>query len=248
VLGGGPAQAAGVYPPGWVGYDISFPQCGAALGNLASIGGHAPQFSVLGVSGGKAFTNNPCLASQYLFAAGQGTAVSFYVNVNAPRAVSDAPSGPKGPCAAQDLACASYNYGWATAQAAYDYALQTVQASGGSWLPTAWWLDVENGNYWLPDPTLNAQAIQGAIDLLQTSVANPSPNGTTPVHTLTVGIYSDYAQWSEIAGHFKPNTPVWLATHDGFGALTRDCAASSFTSGPLWLIQSIGLTDADYSC
>src|SRR3984893_3704326 len=53
----GQAGSAG-YTPGSTGYDISFPQCGAAYPGGA--------FGVVGVNGGYPFVHyNPCLADEY---------------------------------------------------------------------------------------------------------------------------------------------------------------------------------------
>jgi len=54
-----------IYPPHAHGYDVSYPQCP---------GTRAPQgasFSIVGVNGGKAFTVNPCLSTEWRVASGR---------------------------------------------------------------------------------------------------------------------------------------------------------------------------------
>ena len=63
------------------GYDVSYPQCSTSLPTR-------PGFGVVGVNDGRAYTANPCLATQYRWAAGATSAVqphvSFYVNTGNP--------------------------------------------------------------------------------------------------------------------------------------------------------------------
>src|SRR6185312_10468487 len=67
--------------PAAQGFDISFPQCGSPE--------PAPSaFAVVGVNGGRAFTANPCLARQYVWAIGAASPVqprvAFYMNTGNP--------------------------------------------------------------------------------------------------------------------------------------------------------------------
>jgi hypothetical protein len=69
-----------VAPPA-LGFDISFPQCGGPEPN-------APAFALVGVNGGRAFTGNPCLARQYVWALTATSVVQpragFYMNTGKP--------------------------------------------------------------------------------------------------------------------------------------------------------------------
>src|SRR5687767_5357289 len=122
------------------GYDISWPQCGGPQP------AHPYGFGIVGVTGGRAFTTNPCLGDQVTWASAGGSGAGVYINVNHPR------DGRVG-------------------QALTDYGVDTVRhavayAEAQRIRPPMWWLDVETMNYWSADTTLNALIIQGAIDEL----------------------------------------------------------------------------------
>ena len=59
------------YQTGTIGYDVSYPQCGAARPTGA--------FAVVGVNGGQPFNFNRCLAAEYSLAP-SGPAPSLYIN------------------------------------------------------------------------------------------------------------------------------------------------------------------------
>src|SRR5688572_14423644 len=71
-----------VAQPGLVGYDISWPQCdGPYPGGYASIG-------VIGVNGGKPFTENRCLESQWNWLGQHSARDAVYINLDYPKAVT----------------------------------------------------------------------------------------------------------------------------------------------------------------
>jgi hypothetical protein len=227
------AIAAGMVPAyhqpevevgGRYGFDISWPQCS----NQVLPPAHA--FVVLGVTGGKAFTGNPCLASEWAWATSASGAAGLYMNINAPANVSDdqAANGPAGRCAAGNQACAAYNYG----SNAVDNALAYAKHSGVS-APT-WWLDVETENYWTDGSDLNAVVIRGAIDELHR-------------RHLAAGIYSTPYQWSTIAGDAAFNVPVWVAGSPDLQTAASYCN-HSFNGGPVWVVQTMLDYDVNYLC
>src|SRR5260370_14223866 len=65
--------AAGPYPTGQSGYDVSYPQCGSATTPPPG------SFGIVGVNGGRPFSNNACLAAEFVAAPGP-TAASLYIN------------------------------------------------------------------------------------------------------------------------------------------------------------------------
>src|SRR5216684_3012525 len=67
----GALAATDPYPTGLVGYDVSYPQCGGTAA--------AGSFGIVGVNGGRPFTNNSCLGAEYA-AAPKSTAPSLYIN------------------------------------------------------------------------------------------------------------------------------------------------------------------------
>ena len=229
------AMDTGFYPHGGTGFDISFPQCERGFPE-------SPQsFAVLGVTHGHAFTYNPCLHDEFVWAqqAG-GVAPSLYMNLNyavgwsAPKGWN----GPKGDCARADEGCRAYNYGYNAAQDAYNYAAR--QASGAS----MWWIDIESLNTWSDDTNLNDVTIQAAIDFLVGQGA-------------TVGVYSTPVQWSDIAGRdFAPALPNgaplpnWTGTQAIPQTAARYCAPRyGFGGGRIWLVQyPSGDYDVNYAC
>ena len=217
-----PVRAFGIYPAGTTGSDISYPQCGNPF--PASPGA----FAIVGVTGGRAFYQNPCLVSEYAWAQQAGVAPSLVLNLNAPSGTTafKARTGPRGACAATDQTCLSYNYGYNAALYAFADA-QSQQTTSGTW-----WLDVETENTWDPNSAVNVPVIQGAIDYLR-------------AQGMTVGIYSTPLQWQQIAGSFAPGLPVWAAGAPDATTAPSYCDAShAFAGGTVWLVQYPG-TDHD---
>lgn len=227
LLGGGRAHAFGSYPAGSTGSSISWPQCGGPLT------GSPGAFAVVGVTGGRAFYQNPCLLSEYHWAQAAANPPTLVMNLNAPAgsAAFEADNGPRGACRADDRFCRAYNFGYNAAQ------LATADAQSQGTTSGTWWLDVETGNTWADDPAENDQVIQGAIDRLRGA-------------GLTVGLYSAPNQWAQIAGGFNPGLPVWVAGAADAASAPGYCAASSgFGGGPVWLVQyPTGGNDAVFAC
>jgi hypothetical protein len=228
LLGVGMAFAAGIYPASSTGYDVSYPQCGEAYPALPFA------FGIVGVTSGRAFSQNSCLAGEYAWATKQGTiAAALYMNLNYPvgTTASEGMSGPAGNCSRADKTCQAYNYGWNAAQAAYSYALSQGAVS------LNWWLDIETANSWSAKTALNQQVIQGAIDFLRGQ-------------GVTAGIYSTKSMWNKIAGSFAPGLPNWVAGASSLATAPNFCAPSySFGGGRVWLVQyPSGAYSADYAC
>ena len=176
------------------GFDISFPQCDGPTPN-------APAFSVVGVNGGRAFTGNPCLARQYVWALGAVSPVhpkvAFYMNTGnpGPEASTRWPAAgttvPRACDGSWSVACA-FDYGWLSARDAYARA-HSVAGDGAALAP--WWLDVEVANSWSPDAATNAASLQGAIAYLRSANVG------------VVGIYALAADWEEIVGAPSADAP-----------------------------------------
>jgi hypothetical protein len=187
--------------------------------------------AVVGVTGGKAFTTNPCFGQE---AAWAGPGGSFYVNLNSP-AQGDDPrtfaTGPAGSCSPGNYRCASYNYGYHTVQQAMAFARAAGRGS------RTWWLDVETGNTWSPDGIANDNVIAGAIEAAHDAGA-------------IAAVYSTSRQWQEIAGSdYRPGVPVWYPTGVVTSSPNAWCAPASFTGGPVYMVQVVaGPFDGDYTC
>lgn len=222
-----PAAPAGrLFPGGAVGFDVSWPQCGKPL--------PAPpyQIAIVGATGGRAFYENPCLASQFAWARAASVNPSLYMNVNAPagRAAVRGMAGPAGACRAEDMACQTFNFGYNAASHAVSYARS--QGVTVSFV----WLDVETENTWLDDRALNARVIQGAIEGLR-------------AQGLGVGVYSTSYQWNIIAGAFNPGLPVWAAGGGSRAEAPTFCSRGAFGGGSVVLVQHPnGPFDGAYAC
>ena len=216
-----------------VGYDVSYPQCPGPLPT-------DPAFGIVGVSDGLAYGQNPCLATEYAWAAKAPLRpVGFYMNTGNPgtaatRADWYSTAGPNFDCSPADEAACAYNYGYNGAAQALAYA--GSQAGATAAMRGTWWLDVETANSWSGDTSLNVADIQGSIDYLTANVA-------------AVGVYSTGYQWGVITGGASfPSLPNWVA-----GAINAKRAESmcdaSFTGGAVRYVQySSGGFDADYAC
>ncbi len=233
--------AAGSYATTSIGHDVSWPNCGSTT--LPAAG----DFGIVGVTAGRAFSQNSCLGPEYAWAALSPSHASLYMNLNAPvgSTAQGNTSAPRA-CSKKDKLCQSYDYGWNSANAAYGYAYNTLSGN----VATTWWLDVETSNSWLSNLAANAQVVQGALDFLGTGNAAYKLIGKG----LSVGVYSTKSMWSTITGGYRtvPSVPVWYATAvTTQGTASLYCASAyAFTGGPVWLVQftdGSGI-DADYAC
>jgi hypothetical protein len=226
----GKARAAAPKPEvamgGQQGWDVSYPQCGAAL--------PAPPFGfgIVGVNGGRTFKHNPCLAEQWRWARQSGAA-GIYVNVNFPANPLELALGRasvRQPECNGSVACIAYNYAFNGVTDAMSYA-----HSSGVDAPFAW-LDVEAVNYWTTDRALNAVVLRGAVDAARAAGVD-------------VGIYSTPYQYNRIAGGENMGVPVWSAGAPGFEAAAQYCVSRSFGGGPVALVQLLpGQLDPNLAC
>jgi hypothetical protein len=230
----GPAAlaASDPYASTSVGYDVSFPDCSKVIGPTAT-NGKAYAFAVVGVTGGRPFTNNSCLGSEFQAVVAKGLQPSLYMNTAGPvgpNAKKYENMGPKS-CSKNDRVCLAYNFGYQMAIAAHNYA-----ASQGASAST-WWLDVETANSWTKNTSENTSTLQGAIDAL------------TALGSATVGVYSVQSEWATITGSAQLGVPAWVAGASSLNAAPGLCSPASFAGGPVWLVQSFGGTyDEDYAC
>jgi len=217
-----PALAAtDPYTPGSTGYDVSYPQCGGGTPGGA--------FGIIGVNGGRPFSANSCLATEYA-AAPQSPAASLYINSGYSgayrRNITSNCSASSASVSGTSAQKQAWAIGCSEAATSIDYAGRQGAAN-----VAAWWLDVETGNSWSSSNlTLNQYAIQGAASrLLQTG--------------LPVGVYSTTYMWKTITGGSFTPTGIaadWVAA----GACN-----TPFTNSPVWLTQATtGGVDYDTAC
>lgn len=228
----------------YVGYDISYPQCGKKLPS-----GQA--FGIVGVNGGTAATTNSCLADQLQWASKStgGTAqskIQLYVNTANPGEVISQittwptsntdktgypTANPYGTCTgANDTAC-SWQYGWnRSVEANLDRFTPAANTAGITASASAytWWLDVETGNTWQSGST-NALARNTATLEGMTSYYSS--------HGAKIGLYSTAAQWNQIVGSTVSSVsnlnglPNWRPSGSTLNNAKLNCSVAPLTIG-----------------
>ncbi len=215
------ALAYGPYKPGTVGVDVSWPNCNDKQPSGVNYG-------IVGVTGGKNFSQNNCLAKQ----ASWFKNLSLYLNTGYPGLTYalQYQNTPK-QCNIGDQNCLAYNYGYNAAVYGLNYAKSQKVSSD------TWWLDVETSNTWMSDSNQNVQSLSGTIDALKDAGIKNQ------------GIYSTTYQWTFITLGWQNNLPGWGATtwRTAKQAATY-CSGHEFTGGPSWLMQYNGKLDQDYAC
>jgi hypothetical protein len=190
------------------GYDISYPQCGKKLPT-------DHYFGIVGVNGGTASKENPCLAEQLVWAnsARAGSKQSkyqLYVNTANPGEViylvdtwpttqydsnNNLPNNPYGnDCDGSNSSACSWLYGWNRSiytEGIFKKAAASIKLSIET-KEYVWWMDVETMNTWQSGSNealiRNTAAIEGFAAYYQSKGA-------------TVGLYSTAYQWGIITGN-----------------------------------------------
>jgi hypothetical protein len=243
-----------------IGYDVSYPQCGGAPLPYS----HA--FGVVGVNGGVATTDNPCMAAQLTWAWKSSGAVrmqpraQLYVNTANPGeyigSITTWPttgSTPYGTCTGANSAACSWQYGWQRASddvGRLTYAAMIARVDGRASSYT-WWLDVENANTWQSGSTTVSPATAQTFN-------RATLEGMTAYLTAAggrVGLYSTSAQWNPIVGAVPTTSNLawrasWLPGATTLSGAIANCAKPALTpGGRVTLTQFVanGL-DRDHSC
>src|SRR5260370_12134024 len=172
--------AAGPYPTGQSGYDVSYPQGGSATTPPAG------SFGIVGVNGGRPFSNNACIAAEFAAAPGP-TAASLYINTGYSGAYGKDTTAGCSSSSSSVPGTGRQQQAWAIGCSEAETSM-TYAGQQGATLAAARWGDIETGNSWSSgNPSLNRAAIQGAVTRLAHS-------------GLPVGIYSSASMWSTITG------------------------------------------------
>jgi hypothetical protein len=209
------------------GHDISWPQCDGPFPTP----GYG--YGIIGVTGGRPFKANRCLAEQWAWATSGGSGGSLYVNLASPAQGDPAAmAGPAGSCAISDLPCQAYNHSANNMR----YALDVAARAGAGDAPM-WWLDVEVANRWSHAKDLNALVVKAAAETLQQAGKR-------------VGIYSTYLMWRRITGDAVFGLPIWIAGAPTDADMPAWCdGRKSFNGGQTWLVQSLPIQfDNNFAC
>lgn len=216
------AQAADLF-----GHDVSWPQCPAPDGYGLPMPPESTQFVIIGLTKGRAFTENPCLASQVQWVTSRSKPAHAYGMATYPTAAQLTQYGASGPWRTTTLAGRLSNVGYAEAK----YAVASLQRIG--WRPPVVWIDVE------PRPKQPWPAGTDAKRALNRFVVEGYFRGLAD-SGYSYGLYSYTNGWNEIVGNWKlRNVAVW-ATAGRLDypteALDR-CTQASFSGGQVLISQ-----------
>ena len=231
--------------PGVRGADLSWPNCPKGMGvpgrrtQGLPLPWNTAQFWIIGLTNGRAFTSNPCLARQLTAATQRGVVASAYTMLSYPNKSERATYGAAGPFGTATYADLIANVGYAQAA----FALDTMTAAG--FASPFVWIDVEPRveRPWSKDVANNQALIRGAVQAV-------TDRG------LGAGIYTYALAWSKLTGGMQLDLPLWAPGHSraktfaGKRAQTlASCARTSFTGGPLVLTQWVhDRRDHDIAC
>lgn len=227
------------------GADISWPNCpkGMGVAGRRTLGLPLPtaasQFVVVGLTNGRAFTRNPCIAWHMEVVAQRRLPVAGYTMLSYPTSAELARHGRRGPYPTGTLSGRLSNYGYAQSA----FALDAAQSAGIA-APVVW-IDVEprRERPWSRRTARNRALISGALQ----AVADRG---------LTAGIYSYAYGWKQITGSWTLEAPVWMpsGSHARTWARRRSdavsaCSRSSFSGGAVVMTQWVWRNrDYDVTC
>jgi hypothetical protein len=206
------------------GNDISWPQCSKEQGGFGNpMPDGSARFVVIGLSSGRAFTENPCLAGQLAFARDRHLLVSAYVFPTYPTNPQYATYGVKGPYSTKTVQGRLMNVGWQ--QAAY---WTTTAKRVGLRTPMVW-VDVEQRrqNYrWPARPAdRNLPVIKGLLAGLKH-------------YGYRTGIYTTSSHWAEVTGGVRLGLPEWRTVGNQSAAVALGtCGKPGNQGSPVLLAQ-----------
>ena len=223
------------------GYDTSYPQCSATAVPSQSA------FGVVGVTHGRPFTLNTCAGAEWSLATTDtATTPSLYFNTGYALAYAKqetstcqklASSVPTGASSPHQISVLRTAYAIGCSEAAYAVANEPG-------VPTMWWADVETGNSWSSDTTVNQFTVNGIAAELS-SVGVP------------FGVYSSPSMWTRIVGSKYANSQIVYNWQAGLSACPKNPVGFSLTTSgnaALVLAQTATTTvgsvtyDVDVAC
>ena len=209
-------DVAGWFGPAAEGYDISWPQCTPSRTSTTSNHPDTAGFAVIGLTNGKPYTSNACLADAFAWANAQPGGAAGYIILNAPGqgdANWGATRSPQSCDGTTTVGCA-YDYGWGAVTYAITNGGLPADARGGQ--PQVW-LDVEgpytSGPTWQDvttsaGQTINAAVVRGARDRL-TAAGIRTGIYSRKLTTNSAGTRTD--DWFRLTGNLAlTNTQQWV--------------------------------------
>lgn len=225
------------------GYDVSYPNCNSGTPSTTL------SFAIIGLGGGRPFTLNSCASSEWDSALKLNESLYFntgYAGAYAKSIDSTCTGYITTDPTVSTLFSNMSRHQASQAEQAWEIgcseALYAISKSPGA--PTMWWADIETGNSWSTNVTLNQFAIDGLSYEMNTT-------------TVGGGFYSSPAMWASITGPtvFTPS-PAPPAVWNAAGQCDPSTTTTSynFAGVPTWLYQSgtvstsSGSVDQDFGC
>jgi hypothetical protein len=237
VLPGTGATAGQVSAAAGPVYDISWPQC-RAQGGVQPMPPVSAGGLVIGLTNGRPFTRNACLADQAAWAGANGQAVQVYTMSGYPTAAQLSSYAGAGPWRATTTPGRLRNVGYAQAR----YALDTLTAAGLR--PGMVWIDVEQLSA-QPWPTGTAAARTGNRYVLEGLMRGLRDAGKS------YGLYASANTRTVITGTWwLPGVPAWNTVGQKNAATAQAaCSAAGVFGGRALLAQWFDPTyDYDVAC
>jgi hypothetical protein len=236
LAGAGPTSGAVVRSTGPV-YDISWPQC-RAQGGVQPMPPISAGGVVVGLTNGRPFTRNACLADQAAWAAANRIPLQTYTMAAFPTPAQLKTYGRSGPWLAGAAAGQLRNVGYAQARS----ALATLADAGLR--PGMVWIDVEQlrGQPW---PTGSAAVRAGNRYLVEGLIRGLRDAGKS------FGLYGSGPTRNDLLGPWwLPGVPAWATVGPrGAAKAQAGCSATGLFYGRVLLSQwTDGVYDYDAAC
>ncbi len=239
-----------VYPTGSSGYDVSYPNCSDTPPSSSA-------FGIVGMTGGRPFSTNSCAGSEWSQAAALTTTPSAYFNTGYAGAYAKSITSA---CSSESTTVTGSLFSglkghslnqaeqaWAIGCSEVDYARSVLTSAATSTTdPLMWWADIETGNSWSLNTTLNQYTIDGISYEMENTATSSGSAGA-----YFGGIYSYGAAWKKITGTYDW-TPTPTPTANWYVGKSGNCSSRLFDyqDVPNWLAQTgtSGGVDVDYAC
>jgi hypothetical protein len=225
--------AAAVSAP-LAGQDVSWPQCPAGRGGYSlPMPAAGAAFVIVGLTGGRGFTTNPCVASQAWWAKTHRVRTAAYLVPTYPTRAQRRRWGRVGPARATSLEGRVYNVGWAQASD----AIGVLRRSGLR--AKAVWIDVEANRKrpWSSDTGANTALVRGVAAAIRRAGLQP-------------GLYANRSSWTTYTDGARLGLPEWRTVGPRPRAeAVAACAATSLNGGRVLLVQHwTNTADHDVLC
>jgi hypothetical protein len=226
--------AAAAAPVPVAGQDVSWPQCPAGRGGYGlPMPAAGAAFVIVGLTGGRGFTTNPCVAGQAWWAKTHGVRTAAYLVPTYPTRTQLRRWGAAGPARATSLEGRVYNVGWAQA----GDAIGVLRRSGLR--ATAVWIDVEANRKrpWSPDTAANTALVRGVAAAIRRARLQP-------------GLYTNSSSWTTYTDGARLGLPEWRTVGPRpRGQALAACGTASLNGGRVLLVQHwTNIADHDVLC